>query len=1239
MTASADDATGETLASGRFELLRKLGAGGFGTVYEARDRAREAVVALKVLDRASPTALAQLKREFRELADLAHPNLVRLDELHVAGDRYFFTMERVEGVDVRRWVLGLSDRSEQTTRVAVRGTRGDATEEIDDPEEPPRTRVAPDLDRLRQALVQIVRGLAHLHAQGMLHCDVKPSNVLVDTEHARVVLVDFGLVSDADRTQRARAAAGTPRYMSPEMIAGEPLGPASDLYQVGVIAHELLTGATPFVGPAAQVLAAKVFGPAPRIVDTEGLPEDLVALTEALLARDASERPDAAAVLRALGDDHVVARPARAAFVGRTRELEALGAAASSARSGRAVVVSVRGPSGIGKTRLVERFTSDLVRREARTLVLAARCREQDWLPYKAIDPAMDTLLEWLLELPQAERSAAIGDDEVAALSQVFPSYRELLAGRSSAPPAVSPSERRRALAGALRAVIGRIARARRLVLWIDDAQWADADSARLLADALEGPALPVLVIVSRRGTEIASAFEEVLARDAPGLERRGVEVAPLSRDDARTLVQHLAASAGDTTPLRRLVDVADGNPFLLVELAEQARVDRAVLEETTGAETVLLHRVDRLEPHARAMLETVVTAGKPIARRIAGRIAGVRGDDELAALAALRAARFVTVHVAPGVERIEASHDRVRELTYAALDPMRRRALHGALAVALGESGHVDPETLSFHHERAGDLGAAAREAERAGDLAVRALAFQRAAESYRRALALRDHDGPTRARLLERVGDAHAHAGRAADAARAFTQAAALAPGRAHALDLRRRAAALLLTAGHVEEGLHDLREVLAAVGLTIPSSRAAILARALAARGVLELRGFDFVERPAALVPEEELLAVDAAYSAASGLSLIDTAAGAYFSTLHVERALRAGELSRVARALSLEVPYLAGIGGAGRSPRERRVLELARSLAARTEDAETTARLRFCEGSASFLHAEWAEAARMLELAAIELRAAERGLFHEIVTAEHFTLAALGWLGEWRELTRRLPDVLLRARDAGDLYAETTIATAVGHYTALAADDPRAARATLEDGIGRWPRAGFFIQHYDVLISQTDVDLYESLGRGEDALHRVRASWSALRGSLLRFVQVIRVESDYGLGRVLVAAAASREAGLGRAALLREARSCARSLSREGIPWARGLGALIEAACEITVRDERAAIHALRTAERALSESHCTLLAAAAAWRRAAIEEDARTVAIARERFTAQGIRAPERLVAMMCPGAW
>src|SRR5690606_28923065 len=139
--------------------------------------------------------------------------------------------------------------------------------------------------------------------------------------------------------------------------------------------------------------------PAPRIEPREGLPEDLVTLAESLLARDPAARPDAAAVLRALGAEDTAVRPARTPFVGRARELQSLARAADEAATGRGVVVSVAGPSGIGKTRLVERALEERTRRDPLTLVLSARCREQDWLPYKALDPVMDALLDWLVGL------------------------------------------------------------------------------------------------------------------------------------------------------------------------------------------------------------------------------------------------------------------------------------------------------------------------------------------------------------------------------------------------------------------------------------------------------------------------------------------------------------------------------------------------------------------------------------------------------------------------------------------------------------------------------------------------------------------------------------------------------------------------------------------------------------------------------------------------------------------------
>ena len=168
-----------TELGGRFRIVRRLGAGGFGTVYEAHDARRDATIALKILERRTPMAIAQIKREFRELAGLAHPNLVRLDELHVDGETYYFTMERVLGVDLRRWV-GVHDGGPEETHVAPRDaapTRpfAELAREADDAPEPAR---GPRYDaaRLRATLVQIVRGLDHLHRHGKLHCDVKPSN-------------------------------------------------------------------------------------------------------------------------------------------------------------------------------------------------------------------------------------------------------------------------------------------------------------------------------------------------------------------------------------------------------------------------------------------------------------------------------------------------------------------------------------------------------------------------------------------------------------------------------------------------------------------------------------------------------------------------------------------------------------------------------------------------------------------------------------------------------------------------------------------------------------------------------------------------------------------------------------------------------------------------------------------------------------------------------------------------------
>jgi len=193
-----------------FRIVRRLGEGGMGVVYEAIDTRRDVRVALKTIRTMSADALARFKREFRLLQDVHHPNLVALGELIVQHDACFFTMELVHGVDFVTWVRPPRPRSEPVAP---------------DAPAPP----AFDVARLRDAVLQLVSGLDAMHTADLMHRDMKPENVRVTSE-GRVVLLDFGLVQDAASRQMSSATniAGTPAYMAPEQATSGAIGPATN---------------------------------------------------------------------------------------------------------------------------------------------------------------------------------------------------------------------------------------------------------------------------------------------------------------------------------------------------------------------------------------------------------------------------------------------------------------------------------------------------------------------------------------------------------------------------------------------------------------------------------------------------------------------------------------------------------------------------------------------------------------------------------------------------------------------------------------------------------------------------------------------------------------------------------------------------------------------------------------------------------------------------------------------------
>jgi serine/threonine protein kinase len=272
-------------------------------VYDVFDRERGIHVALKLLTRFDASTLYRFKSEFRSFADVQQHNLVQLYDLASADGDWFFTMELVAGTDWLSFVRGSRPRRFSDELSTMDPPNGDALADI----ESRRTEhAAPayDVDRLFRGAHQLAAGVHALHEAGIVHRDVKPSNVLVE-DGGRVVLVDFGLarpLASGRSTQTGVGGVGTPAYMAPEQAMGGEITAAADWYALGVMLFEALTGRLPYDGRALEIIAQKQTNDAPRVLHlSKDAPPELDALCSALLARDPTARPTGSMVLELLG--------------------------------------------------------------------------------------------------------------------------------------------------------------------------------------------------------------------------------------------------------------------------------------------------------------------------------------------------------------------------------------------------------------------------------------------------------------------------------------------------------------------------------------------------------------------------------------------------------------------------------------------------------------------------------------------------------------------------------------------------------------------------------------------------------------------------------------------------------------------------------------------------------------------------------------------------------------------------
>ena len=1251
--------------SERFTVLRRVGAGGMGVVYEAFDTERKVRVALKTLSRLNPESLYLFKQEFRSLADITHPNLVKLYELISEGGQWYFSMEFVEGPNLLEFAwqeprfdapkpeLPVDNDTAPTVSARTVLRPGVESSPIGFVPATIRTERRASFEEIRRVLRQMVDGINFLHSAGKLHRDIKPSNIMV-TPDGRVVLLDFGLVSELSHdVSRSKLISGSIPYMAPEQVTGDRLTEAADWYATGCTLYEVLAGRVPFHGDYASIIKAKLTDrpPSPGSL-VAGIPDDLAQLSMDLLQRVPEERPTGSEIMRRVGGEPVAAtgpglhHATQTLLVGRENHIEQLRSFFLSAEGGKPTLAFIHGPSGFGKTALIDAFLEELSQGK-RALVLRGRCYEQESVPYKGFDSLVDSLVRHLEGLPEDERESVLPRNR-DALAQLFPvMQRVTLVGDAVQSDLRQPDrlELRRMAFDALWELFQRLASRTPLVLFIDDLHWGDRDSAFLLSEILRSTGrLPLLIVCSYR-SEYAQTSQCLKAvwecRFDPSVERRELVVGPLDALESERLA--LTVLEGDAQAkkqrARAIAQEAKGSPFFVLELASYMHEEQsgAVMETRAGSETsdldqVLWNRVCRLPAPARTLLEVLAVSGQPLRRLDACRVA-TAGVDDPAVMTVLRASRLVRSAGLTREDEIETYHDRIREAIVKCLPRETRKGHHRDLAHTLEKSGQIDPERLADHFYGAGEHDKAGQYYRAGADRASQALAFDRACGLYQKALELMAAGDGSRHQLVVQLADALANAGRGPEAAQQYLAACATAPPEA-ILPLKQKAAYHYCASGHVDQGKEAFRQVLAAVGTALPKTPRAAIASIVWHKLRLQVRGMGFQERPASTVSPAALNRLDALSSAATGLGMVDLVAGADFAARFLALALQVGEPAHASRALSWHAMHASARGPLG-EPKTMEFLALARAVAERSADPVALAWSRLAAGMAYLQFCKWRPCIDTLEETLQLLRKDCRDVTWEIATARTLQLLALNDLGDYVAMSAKCPGLLQDAIDRGDMYAATNIGTWVLPQTRMAADDPAGARDSIREYESRWSQQGFHLQHLWALISNAYVDLYE--GAGDQAVRRLEERWRPASGSLLFRSFLPRTFSYHVRARAYLQAAES--ATDPKPLLAQVLRDC-QSLEREKTPFTSAAALLLRAGIASVRRDQAGAVTLLSRAEQAFIGADMNAYVAAVRFSLGSMlggDEGGELHKRSSEWMAQQGIRNPERMAALHAPG--
>jgi len=1197
-----------TLAAGRFVIERTLGSGGFGVVYAAFDRERKRRIAVKMLQNASPDSLIRFKQEFRGLAGIRHRNLVRLFELIFKDEQWLLTMELVEGSELLEYLATQEVRRAFRTDAAAEGAIAE------DSHDASSTLSSSYLKDLRLALKQLAQGMLMLHREGKLHRDIKPSNILV-TEEGRVVLLDFGLILEQSKADETRTIIGTPVYMAPEVIRGVPSSPASDWYSVGVIIHQALTGRLPFEGTLYEIIAQKQqTEPGFSEEESQALPRDLCRLASELLRRDPLARPSGEEVLQRLGGDTFTLwlpalRPGllgKAPFIGRAREVQSLVDLFERLSTRGAQVVHLHGSSGVGKSALLNHFFDVVRELDPSAILLATRCHESEFLPFKALDGVMDALARVVRKLSPEDLGGPYGPD-INLLSRIFPVFPRLSKSDVPATPVESEEFERRAFA-ALADFIAGLSNKRRFIIAIDDAQWGDFESARVLSLLQRTDSRVLTVFAYTSEDSQTSLLLQYL--NAAGDMAQKIHLGPLTVSDARELArEHLPVNVTEQV-IDRVVELSERVPIWIEEVAWVARSSPKGLE-STSIHTAVQKKMTDLSRDAVQVLEVLAIAGRPVESAVLFDTFDSSEVDRPEILEVLRKKRLIRSRLTGDLEEVEVYHKHVREAVVAAVEPDRLRELHGQLAEALERARSAGSETLAGHYLHAGQTEKAFDHALAAADEALAGYRVDLAARLYQFAYDLSAANWNSR--MARKLADGLALVGRGLEAGSAFLAAANHAQDQREADYLRARAAEQLLRSGHMEQAVSILRELMERRKIAWPASRHQLVAAIFRER--------IWGAKAARAVADEDLAAeTELFWVVGFGLALVDPALAYLFQLRHLSLARCSEDQKQLARALAVDAGYHAGTKAFDS------LVTKAASLAAGNREAEGMVKLVSAIDSIS--RGEWRAALRNSTEA--EGCFEVEGNTAALDSARWFSLRSLSYLGELQPMIARGLPLVADARARGDLYADVNLRLRVVYIGDLMDDEPERARRTIDESMGRWSPPSHSVQHWLALLARIDIALYTGNPAG---LIKSALNDGELRRSLLLRSPIIRAVNEEARTRAVVGHALSTS---GTPHSLAVAGRQIRALRRVRTSWCDASADALEAAIDFRKGDQAAAREKLVRAALSFGALDMKIYALAAAYRLALLDGSYEGRRSAASELEQAGARDPKRFVAIYLP---